>query len=69
MKFLLLLSALWWMRIRGLCKLPGGRDWLWGKLGLALVARLLLSRLEPILLYDIFKKVFPPTLGTRNTLS
>ena len=26
------LSALWW--IRGLWKLPDGRDWLWGKLGL-----------------------------------
>ena len=24
------------MRIRGLWKLPDGRDWLWGKLGLAL---------------------------------
>ena len=34
---LLLLSAFWWMRIRGLCKLPDGKDWLWGKLGLALV--------------------------------
>ena len=22
------------MRIRGLCKLPDGRDWLWGKLDL-----------------------------------
>ena len=31
------LSALWWMRIRGLWKLPDGRDWLWGKLGLILV--------------------------------
>ena len=24
------------MRIRGLWKLPDGRDWLWGELGLAL---------------------------------
>ena len=27
-----------WRRIRGLCKLSDGRDWLWGKLGLALWA-------------------------------
>ena len=33
------LSSLWWMRRRGLCKLPDGRDWLWGKLSLALVGR------------------------------
>ena len=32
------------MRIRGLCKLPDGRDWLWGKLGLALVGRATLSK-------------------------
>ena len=25
-----ILSALWWMGIRGLCKLPGGREWLSG---------------------------------------
>ena len=30
-------SALWWRRIRGLWKLPDGRDWLWGKLGLVLM--------------------------------
>ena len=24
--FLLLMSALWWMRLRGLCKPPDGRD-------------------------------------------
>ena len=29
---------------RGLCKLPDGRDWWWGKLGLALVGRALLSK-------------------------
>ena len=41
---LILVSFLWlwlsvfplWRRIRGLCKLSDGRDWLWGKLGLAL---------------------------------
>ena len=32
------LSALWWRRIRGLWKLPDGRDWLRGKVGLALMA-------------------------------
>ena len=32
------------MRIRGLCRLPNGRDWLWGKLGLSLVSRAMLSK-------------------------
>lgn len=32
-----ILSALWWRRIRGLWKLPDGRDWLRGKLGLVLM--------------------------------
>ena len=31
-----ILSALSWIRIRGLWKLPDGRDWLWGNLGLIL---------------------------------
>ena len=30
-------SALWWIRIRALWKLPDGRDWLRGKLGLVLM--------------------------------
>ena len=30
-----ILSALWWIRTRGLWKLPDGRDWLRGKLGLS----------------------------------
>ena len=32
------------MRLRDLCKLLDGRDWQWGKLGLALVGRALLSK-------------------------
>ena len=32
------------MRIRGLWKLPEGRDWLWEKLGLALVGEAMLSK-------------------------
>ena len=32
------------MRIRVLYKFPDGRDWLWGKLGLALVGRATLSK-------------------------
>ena len=39
LKFLFLLSILWWRKVRGLCKLPDGRDYLWGKLVLALVGR------------------------------
>ena len=38
------LSALWWRRIRGLWKLPDGRDWLRGKLGLVLMGRAMLSK-------------------------
>ena len=37
------LSALWWRRIRGLWKLPDGRDW-GGKLGLVLMVRAMLSK-------------------------
>ena len=37
------LSALWWRRIRGLWKLPDGRDWLRGKLGLVLMSLVLLG--------------------------
>ena len=32
------------MRIGGLWKLPDGRDWLWGKLGLTLVGKAMLSK-------------------------
>ena len=38
------LSALWWRRIRGLWKLPNGRDWLRGKLGLVLMGGAMLSK-------------------------
>ena len=38
------LSALWWRRIRGLWKLPVGRDWLWGKLGLVLMCGAMLNK-------------------------
>ena len=39
-----ILSALWWIRIRSLWKLPDGRDWLWGKLGLILMGEAILSK-------------------------
>ena len=39
-----ILSALWHIRIRGLWKLPVGRDWLWGKVGLVLMGRAMLSK-------------------------
>ena len=35
--FLWLWFSFWWIRIRGLWKLPKGRDWLRGKLGLVLM--------------------------------
>ena len=38
------LSAFWCRRIRGLWKLPDGRDWLKGKLGLVLMGRAMLSK-------------------------
>ena len=39
-----ILSALWWIRIRGLWKLLDGRDWLWEKLGLVLMGRAVFSQ-------------------------
>ena len=39
-----ILCALWWIRIRGLWKLPDGKDWLWGKLGLVLMGGAMLSK-------------------------
>ena len=39
-----ILSALWWLRISGLWKLPDGRDWLRGKLGLVLMGGAILSK-------------------------
>ena len=38
------LSACWWLRIRGLWKLPYGRDWLREKLGLVLMGGAMLSK-------------------------
>ena len=65
-----ILSALWW--IRGLWKLPDGRDWLRGKLGLVLMGRAMLSKsliqfsvdgqgCVPFLLFDL-----RPNYGGRN---
>ena len=45
------LSALWWMRIRGLWKLPDGRDWLWGNLGLVLMGEAMLSK--PLIQFSV----------------
>ena len=42
--FLLLLSALCWRRLRGLCKFPDGRDEWWEKLDLALVGRAMFGK-------------------------
>ena len=38
------LSAFWWRRMRGLWKLPDGRNWLRGKLGLVLMGGAMLSK-------------------------
>ena len=38
------LYVLWWKRTRSLWKLPDGRDWLRGKLGLVLMGRAMLSK-------------------------
>ena len=38
------LSALWWRRIRGVWKLPDGRDWQRGKLGLVWMGGAILSK-------------------------
>ena len=39
-----ILSALWWIRIRGLWKLPDGKDWLRGILGLGPMGRAMFSK-------------------------
>ena len=39
-----ILSALRWIRIRGLWKLLDRKDWLWGNLGLALLGGAMLSK-------------------------
>ena len=47
------------MRIKGLWKLPEGRDWLWEKLGLASVGEAMLSKsLSSFVLMG--RAVFPP---------
>ena len=40
--------CLWWRSIRGLWKLPDGRDWLRGKLGLAVIGGTMLSTFNSI---------------------
>ena len=37
-----------WGYLRGLCKLPGGRDWRWVEPGLALVCRAAVSNFNPL---------------------
>ena len=43
-----ILSALWWIRIKGLWKLPHGRVWLWRNLHLALMGRAMLSSVHSL---------------------
>ena len=52
------LSTLLWRRIRSLWKLPDGRDWLRGKLGLVLVGRAMLSK--SLIQFSVDGTVFPP---------
>ena len=44
MIWVFILSALWWIRKRGLWKHPDGKDWLWGNLDLVLMGRAMLSK-------------------------
>ena len=44
MTVVFILSALWWIRIRGLWKLSDWRDWLRGKLGIVLMGRAIFSK-------------------------
>ena len=55
-----ILSALWWIRIRGLCKFPDGRDWLWGELGLALMGGAMLSK--PLIQFSVDGRGCVPSL-------
>ena len=64
LQFLLLLSALRWMRIRGLCKIPDGKDWLWGKLSLALDAEQGAQDWKRLLFIAISKKAMPKNVQT-----
>ena len=54
------LSALWWRRIRGLWKLPDGRDWLRGKLGLVLMGGAMLSK--SLIQFSVDGQGFVPSL-------
>ena len=45
-----ILSTLWWRKIRGSWKLPDGKDWLWGNLGLALMGGAMLSSVAQLCL-------------------
>ena len=45
------MSALWWIRIRGLWKLPDGRDWLRVKLGLGLMGGAMFSK--PLIQFSV----------------
>ena len=65
------LSALWWRRIRGLWKLPDGRDWLRGKVVLVLIGRAMLSKSNPIFYWWVELCSFPviylgPNYGEGN---
>ena len=42
------------MRIRGLCRHPNGRDWLWGKLDLSLTVRAILSSVQLLSCVQLF---------------
>ena len=55
------------MRIRGLCRLPNGRDWLWGKLDLSLMGRAILSSVQ--LLSCVWLFVAPWIAAHQTSLS
>ena len=55
-----ILSPLWWRRITGLWKLPDGRDWLKGKLGLVLMGGSMLS--NSLIQFSIDGQGYVPSL-------
>ena len=59
-------SALWWRRIRGLWKLPDGRDWLWGNLGLVLMGMARFSQFSTVQSLSCVQLFATPWIAARQ---